>query len=56
MSYLLHPFALLTSIVTGFGHTGRYEHLFGLSDAELERRGMDRANLVRGYVSGLGHC
>ncbi|MDJ0827120.1 MAG: hypothetical protein QNJ16_16635 [Rhodobacter sp.] len=55
MSALAHPFAVLGNLVTSFGHTGRFEHLFSLSDAELSRRGLDRDALVKSYITGLTH-
>lgn len=56
MSVLSRPFALISAMVTGFGYARRHELLFDLSDAELQRRGMDRDGLTRSYVLGLGHC
>jgi len=55
MSVLTRPFALLGAVATSFGQTGRFEHLFSLSDAELSRRGYDRDGLVRTYIAGMTH-
>jgi hypothetical protein len=53
MSILTHPIALLAAAATSFAPSRRYEDLFSLSEAELERRGLNRDGLVRGYIAGL---
>jgi hypothetical protein len=51
----LHPITLLGSVAASFRSARRYEHLFAMSDAELNRRGLNREELVRGFISGMAH-
>jgi len=55
MSAISHPIAFMSMLAGSFGRARHYEHLFSLSDAQLNARGLNRDGLVRTYISSLGH-
>jgi len=43
------------SLASAFVQAKRFERLFAMNDSQLKSRGLDRDQLVRSYISGLGH-
>ena len=46
--------AWLVGFMSAFQPTERFNHLFSLSDRQLNQRGYDRTGLTRSYIAGLG--
>lgn len=55
MSIITRCGAWLNKVTANFRNADRFEHLFSLTDAQLNSRGMDRALLVRSFITGVAH-